>query len=57
MGSGAAVGAVYGNNDDKASFETLTYAANRGMTFWDTADIYGKHLMAPPNSIYPDHNL
>ncbi|KAH0579782.1 Aldo-keto reductase yakc [NADP+] [Termitomyces sp. J132] len=41
MGSGAGLGAVYGPNDDKVSFEVLTHAANRGMTFWDTADIYG----------------
>jgi len=25
----------------KYLFETLTYAADRGMTFWDTADVYG----------------
>ncbi|KAG6878058.1 hypothetical protein C0993_000381 [Termitomyces sp. T159_Od127] len=41
MGSGSALGSIYGPNDDKVSFEMLTYAANRGMTFWDTADVYG----------------
>ncbi|KAH0579743.1 Aldo-keto reductase yakc [NADP+] [Termitomyces sp. J132] len=41
MGSGAALGTIYGANDDKVTFEMLTYAANRGMTFWDTADVYG----------------
>ncbi|KAG6898033.1 hypothetical protein C0992_007029 [Termitomyces sp. T32_za158] len=47
MGSGRALGSVYGANDDKVSLEMLTYAADRGMTFWDTADIYGhsKHLI------------
>ncbi|KAG6809781.1 hypothetical protein H0H92_014765 [Tricholoma furcatifolium] len=32
---------IYGSSDDKESFDALTYAANRGMTFWDTSDIYG----------------
>ncbi|KAG6809780.1 hypothetical protein H0H92_014764 [Tricholoma furcatifolium] len=42
IGLGAmGMGAFYGKSDDKASFEALTYAANRGMTFWDTSDIYG----------------
>ncbi|KAF8064101.1 Aldo/keto reductase [Lyophyllum atratum] len=35
------MGAFYGKSDDKESLDTLTYAADRGMTFWDTADIYG----------------
>ncbi|KAG6812685.1 hypothetical protein H0H92_001314 [Tricholoma furcatifolium] len=35
------MGAFLGPSDDNASFDTLTSAANRGMTFWDTADIYG----------------
>ncbi|KAG6856538.1 hypothetical protein H0H87_003357, partial [Tephrocybe sp. NHM501043] len=39
IGMGAS---MYGSSDDKLSFETLTHAANRGMTFWDTADIYGR---------------
>ncbi|KAG6837046.1 hypothetical protein H0H93_015617 [Arthromyces matolae] len=33
--------AYYGKSDEDETFDTLTYAANRGMTFWDTADIYG----------------
>lgn len=36
------IGAFYGTpSDDKDAFETLTYAADRGVTFWDTSDIYG----------------
>lgn len=35
------MGAFYGKSDDKESLDTLTYAANRGVTFWDTADVYG----------------
>lgn len=35
------VGAYYGKTDEALALETLTYAANRGVTFWDTADVYG----------------
>ncbi|TDL15047.1 Aldo/keto reductase [Rickenella mellea] len=35
------MGAFYGKTDNDEAFETLTYAADRGMTFWDCADIYG----------------
>jgi len=35
------IGAFYGKTDEKAAYEALTYAADRGMTFWDCADIYG----------------
>ncbi|KAF5376106.1 hypothetical protein D9615_007745 [Tricholomella constricta] len=35
------MGDLYDQSDDDESFATLTYAADRGMTFWDTADIYG----------------
>ncbi|KAI5120877.1 hypothetical protein M0805_008249 [Coniferiporia weirii] len=35
------MGAWYGKTDKDAAYESLTYAADRGMTFWDTADIYG----------------
>jgi len=35
------IGAFYGTTDEKAAYEALTHAANRGMTFWDCADIYG----------------
>ncbi|GLB44117.1 putative aldo keto reductase [Lyophyllum shimeji] len=35
------MGAFYGKSDEEECLKTLTYAADRGMTFWDTADIYG----------------
>ncbi|GLB39270.1 putative aldo keto reductase [Lyophyllum shimeji] len=42
IGLGAmGMGAFYGSSDEKQSLDTLTYAADRGVTFWDTADIYG----------------
>ncbi|KAF5376107.1 hypothetical protein D9615_007746 [Tricholomella constricta] len=42
IGLGAmGMGAFYGKSDDQASLATLTHAADRGITFWDTADIYG----------------
>ncbi|KAG6815061.1 hypothetical protein H0H93_011084, partial [Arthromyces matolae] len=42
IGLGAmGMGAFYGHSDDKSSFDTLTHAANRGVTFWDTSDVYG----------------
>ena len=37
-------GAFYGQSNEKETLETLTYAAKRGMTFWDTADVYGSCL-------------
>ncbi|KIJ30808.1 hypothetical protein M422DRAFT_267639 [Sphaerobolus stellatus SS14] len=36
-----AIGAFYGKTDKDEAFKTLTYAADRGVTFWDTADCYG----------------
>lgn len=33
----------YGGYDDAASLEVLTRAADLGVTFWDTSDIYGPH--------------
>ncbi|EIN12485.1 Aldo/keto reductase [Punctularia strigosozonata HHB-11173 SS5] len=36
-----AIGAFYGKTDVNAAMNALTYAADRGMTFWDCADIYG----------------
>ncbi|RDW67581.1 aldo-keto reductase YakC-2 [Coleophoma cylindrospora] len=33
----------YGGYDDAASLEVLTWAADHGITFWDTSDIYGPH--------------
>ncbi|KAG6902933.1 hypothetical protein C0995_009325 [Termitomyces sp. Mi166 len=42
IGLGAmGMGAFYGKSDDKQSLDTLTYAADRGVTFWDTSDAYG----------------
>jgi aryl-alcohol dehydrogenase-like predicted oxidoreductase len=35
------IGAFYGKTDESAAMKALTYAADRGMTFWDCADIYG----------------
>jgi len=35
------IGAFYGTTDVKKAEEALDYAADRGMTFWDCADIYG----------------
>ena len=39
------MGAFYGHSDETESLDTLTYAANRGMTFWDTADLYGDSML------------
>lgn len=33
----------FGGYDDKASAEVLTAAADSGITFWDTSDVYGPH--------------
>ncbi|KAG5645644.1 hypothetical protein DXG03_005635 [Asterophora parasitica] len=42
IGLGAmGMGAFYGSSDDSESLTTLTAAADRGVTFWDTADVYG----------------
>lgn len=35
------VGIFYGKTDEEESHKTLTYAADRGVTFWDTSDFYG----------------
>ena len=35
------ISAFYGSTDKDEAIKALTYAADRGMTFWDTADIYG----------------
>ncbi|EJC99969.1 Aldo/keto reductase [Fomitiporia mediterranea MF3/22] len=35
------IGAFYGKTDEAAALKALAYAADRGMTFWDSADIYG----------------
>ncbi|KAG6856539.1 hypothetical protein H0H87_003358 [Tephrocybe sp. NHM501043] len=42
IGLGAmGMGAFYGKSNDKECYDALTYAADRGMTFWDTSDVYG----------------
>ncbi|KAF8884458.1 NADP-dependent oxidoreductase domain-containing protein [Infundibulicybe gibba] len=42
LGFGAmGIGAFYGPSNDEECIKTLTYAADRGITFWDTADVYG----------------
>ncbi|KAF8172771.1 NADP-dependent oxidoreductase domain-containing protein, partial [Mycena galopus ATCC 62051] len=35
------IGAYYGQTDKTEAFKTLSRAADLGITFWDTADIYG----------------
>ncbi|TDL15050.1 Aldo/keto reductase [Rickenella mellea] len=35
------IGAYYGKTNIEEAFKTLTYAADRGVTFWDCADMYG----------------
>ncbi|KAJ7270767.1 NADP-dependent oxidoreductase domain-containing protein [Mycena haematopus] len=35
------IGAFYGQTDQTQAFSTLSRAADLGITFWDTADIYG----------------
>lgn len=35
------IGAYYGETDYDEAFKMLTYACDNGITFWDTADIYG----------------
>jgi aryl-alcohol dehydrogenase-like predicted oxidoreductase len=34
------MGAFYDETDETEASKTLSYLANPGMTFWDTADIY-----------------
>ncbi|KAF8875002.1 Aldo/keto reductase [Infundibulicybe gibba] len=42
LGFGAmGIGAFYGPSNDEECMKTLTYAADRGVTFWDTSDMYG----------------
>ncbi|KAJ7456885.1 NADP-dependent oxidoreductase domain-containing protein [Mycena latifolia] len=41
LGAGGMSGAFYGKADKSESFAMLSYAADRGVTFWDTADYYG----------------
>jgi len=35
------VGAFYGETNEEEAYKALTYSADRGVTFWDCADIYG----------------
>ena len=42
------IGAWYGTTDDEAAYKALTYAADRGMTFWDCADVYGTSTYTLP---------
>ncbi|KAJ7686766.1 Aldo/keto reductase [Mycena rosella] len=42
LGAGGISGAFYGRADKSDAFAMLSYAADRGMTFWDTADYYGE---------------
>ncbi|CCM06803.1 uncharacterized protein FIBRA_09103 [Fibroporia radiculosa] len=42
VGYGAmGIGAWYGKTDEQETMKALTCAADRGLTFWDTADVYG----------------
>ncbi|KAJ7730366.1 NADP-dependent oxidoreductase domain-containing protein [Mycena maculata] len=41
LGTGALSGTSYGKTDESEAFQMLSYAADRGVTFWDTADYYG----------------
>ena len=43
------IGAWYGTTDDEAAYKALTYAADRGMTFWDCADVYGTSTYTLPS--------
>ena len=42
------IGIFYGKSNDEESLKTLTYAADRGVTFWDTADMYGTSAFITP---------
>lgn len=35
------MGGFYGKSDEEECLRALSYAADCGMTFWDTANIYG----------------
>jgi len=35
------IGAFYGSTDQEGVFNMLSFAADNGITFWDTADTYG----------------
>ncbi|KAK7055376.1 malate dehydrogenase [Favolaschia claudopus] len=40
------IGAFYGQTDRAEAFKTLSRAADLGVTFWDTADIYGNSALS-----------
>ena len=40
---GMGMSMVYGTRDDVESTATLNKALDLGVTFWDTADVYGPH--------------
>ncbi|KAF9490927.1 Aldo/keto reductase [Pleurotus eryngii] len=43
IGLGAmGIGAYYGKIDETAAHNALTYAVDRGITMWDTSDMYGE---------------
>ncbi|KAJ7619297.1 NADP-dependent oxidoreductase domain-containing protein [Roridomyces roridus] len=42
LGAGGLSGSFYGKAAHEQVFEMLTYAADRGVTFWDTSDFYGE---------------
>ncbi|KAJ7270914.1 NADP-dependent oxidoreductase domain-containing protein [Mycena rebaudengoi] len=41
LGAGGISGAFYGKADESETHKMLSYAADRGVRFWDTADYYG----------------
>ncbi|KIJ49943.1 hypothetical protein M422DRAFT_160285 [Sphaerobolus stellatus SS14] len=42
IGLGAmGIGAFYGSTDQDEAVKMLSFAADRGVTFWDTSDVYG----------------
>lgn len=51
------IGAYYGKTDQEEVFRTLTYAADRGITFWDSADIYGDGKYAASTLFPPPHTV
>ena len=43
-----AIGGTWGNVDDRESLDALRTAADLGVNFFDTADVYGDGVDAPP---------
>ena len=51
------MGAYYGIFHETSAYDALTHAANRDMTFWDTADVYGsceRFFNITPLSVYTE---